>query len=111
MSFTNSLYEYEMATLFPASVSIVVLMCMLVSINSFCAAFIIFLSKSSVMEMSHRSKVYDGIINHKILRMHQIRYVDNVITYDIVWIVTGSLMIIVGYLMSRKREMIKHDNS
>ena len=38
--------------------------------------------------------------------MHQIRYVDNVITYDIVWIVTGSLMIIVGYLMSRKREMI-----
>ncbi len=56
-------------------------------------------------------QVYDGIINHKILRMHQIRYVDNVITYDIVWIVTGSLMIIVGYLMSRKREMIKHDNS
>ncbi|MBQ5152726.1 DUF2243 domain-containing protein [Macrococcoides caseolyticum] len=51
-------------------------------------------------------QVYDGIINHKVLRMHQIRYVDNVITYDIVWLITGSLMILIGYLLSRKRDII-----
>lgn len=50
-------------------------------------------------------QVYDGIINHKVLRMHEIRYVDNVLTYDIVWLITGSLIIVTGYMMSRRRKM------
>lgn len=51
-------------------------------------------------------QVYDGIINHKVLRMHQIRYVDNIITYDIIWLVTGSLIIVTGYFLTRKRDVV-----
>ncbi|TDL38331.1 DUF2243 domain-containing protein [Macrococcoides goetzii] len=50
-------------------------------------------------------QVYDGIINHKILKMHQIRYVDNVITYDVIWMIVGLSMIIIGYFLSRNRKM------
>ena len=50
---------------------------------------------------------YDGIINHKVLRMHQIRYVDNVLTYDIIWLIVAVCMIVIGFFMSRKREMMK----
>ncbi|WP_414045303.1 DUF2243 domain-containing protein [Macrococcus equi] len=53
-------------------------------------------------------QVYDGIINHKVLKMHEIRYVDNVITYDIIWLITGSLMIIFGYFLSRNRKMKRY---
>lgn len=51
---------------------------------------------------------YDGIINHKILKMHQIRYVDNVLTYDVVWMIVGISMIIGGYLLSRNRKMKRY---
>ncbi|TDM02254.1 DUF2243 domain-containing protein [Macrococcus carouselicus] len=52
-------------------------------------------------------QVYDGIINHKVLKMHQIRYVDNVLTYDIIWMIAGLSLIVMGYLMSRRRGMMK----
>jgi uncharacterized membrane protein len=47
--------------------------------------------------------LYDGIIQHKILRLHQIRYVDNVLIYDLVWNITAVLMIIAGTLIVRRR--------
>lgn len=30
-------------------------------------------------------QLFDGIVDHKLLRLHQIRYVDNVWLYDLVW--------------------------
>ncbi|WP_163583246.1 DUF2243 domain-containing protein [Gracilibacillus saliphilus] len=48
-------------------------------------------------------QLYDGIIQHKLLRIHQIRYVDNVIIYDLVWNIIALLMIVVGLFMIRKR--------
>ncbi|TCT19633.1 putative membrane protein [Melghiribacillus thermohalophilus] len=48
-------------------------------------------------------QLYDGIIHHKIMRIHQIRYVENVIVYDIVWNVTASILLIIGIsIISRK---------
>ncbi|MGN8647246.1 DUF2243 domain-containing protein [Gracilibacillus sp. HCP3S3_G5_1] len=47
-------------------------------------------------------QLYDGIIQHKIMRIHQIRYVENVIVYDIVWNTIALLMMIIGIIMIRK---------
>lgn len=44
-------------------------------------------------------QLFDGIIDHKILRVHQVRYVDNLIYYDIGWIATGVILIIVGIIL------------
>ena len=44
-------------------------------------------------------QLYDGIIHHKILQVHQIRYVDHVFLYDVVWNVTALLLIAFGLLI------------
>ena len=44
-------------------------------------------------------QVYDGTIQHKLLRLHQIRYVPDVAPYDTVWIATGAVLVVVGALM------------
>lgn len=41
-------------------------------------------------------ELYDGIIQHKLLRIHQIRYVENVLIYDLIWNVLAVIMIILG---------------
>lgn len=44
-------------------------------------------------------QLYDGIIQHKWMRIHQIRYVDNVILYDIVWNVGALIILMIGLLL------------
>ena len=47
-------------------------------------------------------QLYDGIIQHKWMRIHQIRYVDNVIVYDIVWNLGALIILLIGiYLLFR----------
>ena len=41
-------------------------------------------------------QVFDGVINHKLLRLHQIRYGVNVLPYDVAWISFGVLLILIG---------------
>jgi uncharacterized membrane protein len=41
-------------------------------------------------------QLYDGIIQHKLMRIHQIRYVENVIIYDLIWNTLAVLIIIIG---------------
>ncbi|PYZ97590.1 hypothetical protein CR205_03065 [Alteribacter lacisalsi] len=49
-------------------------------------------------------QLYDGLIQHKVMRIHQIRYVENVLVYDIIWNVTAALMIAAGvYLLYKTR--------
>lgn len=48
-------------------------------------------------------QLYDGIIQHKLMRIHQIRYVENVMVYDIVWNVIAVIMIIVGWMLLRQK--------
>lgn len=50
-------------------------------------------------------QVYDGIIQHKMLRVHQIRYVDNLWIYDIIWNAAGVLLVLIGFLMMRRARL------
>jgi uncharacterized membrane protein len=43
-------------------------------------------------------QLYDGIIQHKLMRIHQIRYVEHVIIYDLVWNIIAALMVLIGII-------------
>lgn len=48
-------------------------------------------------------QLFDGIIDHKVLKVHQIRYgVDNLWVYDLVWNVAALLLILVGLAIGLK---------
>lgn len=48
-------------------------------------------------------QIFDGIIDHKVLRLHQIRYdVDNLLIYDVVWNAAGVILIALGLLLARR---------
>lgn len=47
-------------------------------------------------------QLFDGIVDHKLLRLHQIRYVDNLWLYDLVWNAFGLLFIAAGILLYRR---------
>lgn len=47
-------------------------------------------------------QVFDGIINHKILRLHQIRYEVPILPYDVAWNLVGLALIIIGLLLLRR---------
>ncbi|MTT32731.1 DUF2243 domain-containing protein [Terrilactibacillus sp. BCM23-1] len=42
-------------------------------------------------------QLYDGTIQHKLMRIHQIRYVENVFVYDLVWNVAAVIMLLIGF--------------
>ena len=44
-------------------------------------------------------QLYDGIVQHKWMRLHQIRYTDNVFVYDLVWNSLALLILIVGFVL------------
>lgn len=42
-------------------------------------------------------QLFDGLIDHKLLRLHQIRYgVDNLLAYDLAWNLAGILLLLIG---------------
>lgn len=44
-------------------------------------------------------QLYDGIIHHKLLRIHQIRYGVEILPYDLIWNVTALFIFIGGVLL------------
>ncbi|MFC4728329.1 DUF2243 domain-containing protein [Coralloluteibacterium thermophilus] len=47
-------------------------------------------------------QMFDGIVDHKILRLHQVRYgVENLLVYDIAWNASGLLLFLVGVWLWR----------
>ncbi|WP_160722924.1 DUF2243 domain-containing protein [Bacillus sp. USDA818B3_A] len=44
-------------------------------------------------------QLYDGIIQHKLMRLHQIRYHVDIVPYDMVWHITSVLMLIIGIIL------------
>jgi uncharacterized membrane protein len=56
-------------------------------------------------------QVFDGIIDHKVLRLHQIRYgVDNLFVYDLLWNLVGVAFILIGiWLIFRARAVSSDD--
>ncbi|GAB3826295.1 hypothetical protein GCM10028895_37010 [Pontibacter rugosus] len=48
-------------------------------------------------------QLFDGIIDHKVLRLHQIRYgVDNILPYDVAWNLAGVILLIVGIWLAMR---------
>ena len=53
-------------------------------------------------------QLYDGIIQHKIFRLHQIRYDVEIFYYDLVWNVLAIFMILIGWgLMKPKQKQVR----
>lgn len=48
-------------------------------------------------------QLYDGIIQHKLMRIHQIRYNVEIIYYDIVWNVLAAILMIIGFIIIKKQ--------
>lgn len=53
-------------------------------------------------------QLFDGIVDHKILRLHQIRYVDNLIVYDIVWNVSALLLLLIGIMGYQRSQSLNN---
>lgn len=52
-------------------------------------------------------QLFDGVVSHKVLRIHQIRYNVDLLPYDIAWISSAIILIIIGVILwfrVRKRE-------
>ncbi|MFJ7831715.1 DUF2243 domain-containing protein [Peribacillus sp. NPDC097206] len=49
-------------------------------------------------------QLYDGTIQHKLMRLHQIRYDVDILPYDMIWNIIAAALIVVGvYLIYRTR--------
>lgn len=46
-------------------------------------------------------QLYDGLFQHKVLGLHQIRYHVNLLPYDLVWNIAGGIGLVVGLLLLR----------
>lgn len=44
-------------------------------------------------------QVFDGIVDHKLLRLHQIRYGVDITPYDWAWNIGGLVLVVVGLLL------------
>lgn len=51
-------------------------------------------------------QLFDGLVNHKLLGLHQVRYVDTLIFYDLAWNGFGLLLLGVGFLIARRAKVI-----
>ncbi len=51
-------------------------------------------------------QLYDGTIQHKLMRIHQIRYNVDILPYDLVWNISAAIMIVVGIglIVSARRD-------
>ncbi len=56
-------------------------------------------------------QLFDGIVNHKLLRLHQIRYVDNLLPYDLAWNIGAALLLLIGIYLKRRASRINHNPS
>ena len=48
-------------------------------------------------------QLFDGIVDHKLLRVHQIRYGVDLLPYDLAWNAAGVLLLLVGLVLARRR--------
>ena len=46
-------------------------------------------------------QLYDGLVQHKLLGLHQIRYRVDLVPYDVAWNLAGALLLVAGVLLLR----------
>ena len=47
-------------------------------------------------------QLFDGIVDHKLLRVHQVRYGVDLLPYDLAWNAAGVLLLLVGAALARR---------
>ena len=47
-------------------------------------------------------QLFDGIVNHKVLRLHQVRYGVELVPYDLAWNGAAVLLLVAGALLARR---------
>ena len=47
-------------------------------------------------------QLFDGIVFHKVLRVHQIRYGVDLLLYDLAWIGSAVILLVIGLVMLRR---------
>lgn len=47
-------------------------------------------------------QLFDGVVDHKLLGIHQIRYGVDILPYDLVWNGTAVVLMLLGYLLMRR---------
>ncbi|CAM2904779.1 DUF2243 domain-containing protein [Salinicoccus roseus] len=53
-------------------------------------------------------QVFDGIVNHKLLQIHQVRYGVEILPYDLAWNISGLMLLIIGtVLFTQARKHMK----
>ena len=45
-------------------------------------------------------QVFDGVVDHKLLRVHQVRYGVDLLPYDLAWLLGGVLLLAVGAVLA-----------
>lgn len=45
-------------------------------------------------------QLLDGLVSHKVLRIHQIRYVENILPYDVAWNVFALVLLAIGAMLA-----------
>jgi uncharacterized membrane protein len=47
-------------------------------------------------------QLYDGVVQHKLLRLHQVRYGVDLLPYDLAWDAGGAIVLLVGLVLLRR---------
>lgn len=53
-------------------------------------------------------QVFDGIVDHKVLRLHQIRYGVDLLPYDLTWNLAGLLLMLIGAILLYRARKAEH---
>jgi uncharacterized membrane protein len=48
-------------------------------------------------------QLYDGLVQHKVFGLHQIRYGVDLLPYDVTWNVVAAVLVVVGVVLTRPR--------
>jgi uncharacterized membrane protein len=54
-------------------------------------------------------QLYDGTIQHMLMRIHQIRYVENVFIYDLIWNIIAVIMVLIGIILVFRTQRESHE--
>jgi uncharacterized membrane protein len=65
--------------------------------------------QGAVLAAAGAFNLYDGLIQHKLMRLHQIRYHVDITPYDIAWNVVAALLIVAGVLLIRSAPVPTRD--
>lgn len=52
-------------------------------------------------------QVFDGIVDHKVLRLHQVRYGVDLLPYDLAWNISGLVLMLIGVWLAYRARSVE----